>query len=252
MPRRRGATNRRQQKREYGPWLRRITVLAGIAMLLAVVGRAGFWFFEAETMPVRSVLIQGKMMNVSKDEIRQVVIPHVEGGFLRVDISVLRSAIEAMPWVYHASVRRKWPASLQVQITEQQAVARWGDDGLINQEGGVFKAKAEGAQLDLPLLNGPEKSEKAVVRRYAEMQQLLKPLGLGVQNLNLNQRRAWQLTLNNGVTLLLGRKEGYQRMLRFVGVYPRVMADRIGQARQIDLRYTNGFAVSWSEEPEAA
>jgi cell division protein FtsQ len=247
MTRRRGASRHVRQERDYGPLLTRVAVVVGIALLLTALSQGLLWLWEPANMPIKSVLIQGEMRHVSRDELRTVVTSNVQDGFLRVDMASIRNAVEALPWIYRASVRRKWPATLQVDITEQRAVARWGDEGLINPEGGVFNAKPAGQLAELPQLSGPENSEKSLVAGYQEMQRLLRPVGLGIRKLELNQRRAWQLHLDNGVTLLLGRQESYRRLLRFVRAYPRVLADRMEQIDRIDMRYTNGFAVRWNE-----
>lgn len=244
---RKGATRKVEQERRYGPVFRRIGMFVGSALLLAAATNTGLWLWEPANLPVKSVLIQGEMAHVSREALRQAVTPHVEDGFLRVDISTIRQAVEALPWVHHAAVRRKWPSTLMVEITEQRALARWGKEGLVNPEGGMFTATAEGALATLPLLHGPTNSQKLLVESYREMQRMLKPVGLHIDRLELTQRRAWQLTLDNGITLLLGRKESYPRLLRFVRVYPRVLAKRTEQIKRIDLRYTNGFAVRWRE-----
>ena len=40
----------------------------------------------------------------------------------------VRVAIEALPWVDTVSVSRAWPRGLHVQVVEQVAAARWGDE----------------------------------------------------------------------------------------------------------------------------
>jgi len=53
-------------------------------------------------------------------------------------------------------------------------------------------------------------------------------------------------SLDNGMALMLGRQEkSHERLLRFVRSYNRVLAARAEQIEQVDLRYTNGFAVRW-------
>jgi cell division protein FtsQ len=46
------------------------------------------------------------------------------------------------------------------------------------------------------------------VQRYAELGQWFEKLGLGVEQLSLNDRYALQAQLSNGVTLILGRDPG--------------------------------------------
>ena len=71
----------------------------------------------------------------------------------------------------------------------------------------------------------------------------------------LSERFSWQLTLDDGVTLNLGREERVERIQRFMDVYPiikaQLKAKKITEKQQnqavdyIDLRYDTGLAVGW-------
>lgn len=121
-----------------------------LSLLMAVVV-AGVCYVGAqklldpETLPVRTVRIESPLMQVTQQRIREVIGNHVEGGFLRLDVDRVRSELEALPWVKRASVRRGWPDRLLVRIEEQQAMARWGNEGvgLLNPEGELFKPEQE-------------------------------------------------------------------------------------------------------------
>jgi cell division protein FtsQ len=65
-------------------------------------------------------------------------------------------------------------------------------------------------------------------------------VNLQVTQISLSARHAWQLRLDNGMVLELGRENMQQRLARFVAV--RKMDD-LGGAKYVDLRYRNGFAV---------
>jgi len=59
----------------------------------------------------------------------------------------------------------------------------------------------------------------------------------------VSPRRAWQLKLDSGLTLELGREQIESRIGRFVAVYERAVAPLAQQVEYVDLRYANGFAV---------
>ena len=64
-----------------------------------------------------------------------------DGGFVSADLDRLRSAVEALAWVDRARVRRLWPDRIRIEIVEQQAAARWGEDGLLNTRGELFATR---------------------------------------------------------------------------------------------------------------
>jgi cell division protein FtsQ len=59
----------------------------------------------------------------------------------------------------------------------------------------------------------------------------------------VSPRRAWQLRLDNGLTLELGREQIEARLARFVGAYDRTLGRLGRRIEHVDLRYSNGFAV---------
>jgi cell division protein FtsQ len=230
------------------------TNVAAVALkllLLAVVVGGAVWgtqsLLDPAQFPLRTVRIESPLKHVPQATIRDTVRPHVDGGFLGVDVDAVRDALEALPWVQSASVRRTWPDKLVVRVTEQQPLARWGDKTLVNMRGELFKPKHDVLLEHLPLLRGPRDTSRMVAEQYVAMQTMLKPLGLSITHLSLNERRALSMRLDNGLQLGLGRQDTDLRLLRFVRVFPQVLKPRLAAIESIDLRYANGFAVRWHD-----
>jgi cell division protein FtsQ len=77
---------------------------------------------------------------------------------------------------------------------------------------------------------------------------MFKGLGLVIDELHQDARRAWHLKLSNGMSVELGRKDPLQRLARFIGVYPAILASTTAAViEQVDLRYSNGFALRWTQ-----
>jgi len=247
VKRRRGATRLHSEKSDSGNVG---GVIARLLLLALLVGGA-VWgtqqLFDPQTFPVRTVRIESQLEHVEQERIRQAVENHVAAGFIGVDVDAVRDGIEAIAWVDRATVRRSWPDRLVIRIEEQRVLARWGSDALLNIRGEVFEAEIDEAMNGLPLLRGPKETNRMVAEQYAAMQQMLSPLGLGITDMSLSERRALTLKLNNDLQLGLGRADADLRLLRFVRVYPQVIASRLAAIEMIDLRYTNGFAVRWRD-----
>lgn len=223
-----------------------------LPLTLSVAGASLIYFgavylLDPATLPVRSVRIESPLKHVTQQQLRKLISAHAQQGFLKLDMDGIRHDVEALPWVYQASVRRSWPDKLVVRIEEQQAVARWGKKGLVNRHGEVFQPLDVADWSQLPLLRGPEGTEVTVVKQYQEVLEMLTPLGLKVSHLTMNERRAWSLRLSNGLQVVLGRNETHMRLLRFVRVYADVLMPRLKAIDSVDLRYTNGFAVRWHD-----
>jgi cell division protein FtsQ len=132
------------------------------------------------------------------------------------------------------------------------AIARWGEDALLNPYGELFSPPPASFPAGLPELHGPAGQQRSLIERFIEVGKLLKTAGLRPRALIEDERRAWRLTLDNGVEMLLGREESLARLARFVAVYPQTLERRVDALQRVDLRYTNGFAVAWRAETQPA
>jgi cell division protein FtsQ len=220
--------------------------------LFVAAGLMAAWFagnalVHSNAFPLRSIRLQGELQHVSRMQAVEALQGRVSGTFFTVDLDGLRRLFETIPWVRRAEVRRLWPDRLEVTLEEHVAIARWGrreEDRLVNRQGELFTARSD---ADLPLLAGPAGSEREVAGRYAEFRALLAPLGLAPRQVLLSDRRAWQLRLDSGLLVQLGRDAPrdpvHARLARFVEAYPRTLGGMDRRLEYVDLRYPNGFAL---------
>lgn len=211
--------------------------LVGLLMLAGLFG-ALYWLLEPQRFPVSEVRLKGNLENTTRAQI-EAALPRASGNFFAVDLADLRMRVERLPWVRHVSVRRVWPGRLEVSVEEHVALARWGDDALVNTHGERFMAKTKER---LPSFMGPGGAAAEVTRRYQRFATIVAPLGTGIDRVVLTQRHAWQLRLGNGLHIMLGRDADIAeaRLRSFVETYPSIKKK---QHEYVDLRYPNGFAL---------
>lgn len=225
-------------------------VAAFIIVCIMVLSTLNSSFF-----PLRTLAVEGDVQHVDAQAISEAIAGRVQGNFFGVDLEAVRAALEQVPWVRRAHVRRQWPDRLQVELEEQVAVARWGEksdgDQLVNPYGELFNGRTT---QELPRFIGPLGSEMEVARHYVEFSQSVVPLEARISQIALSERAAWQLKLamknQPTLTLMLGRSEGEEKLLdanerlrRFVQHYPRLKVRLNRNVQYVDLRYPNGFAV---------
>src|SRR5256712_2559164 len=210
-----------------------------VALALAFTGL--HWLLRAAPFPVRVVELRTPLKQASPTGVEAVLARHGAGNFFAVPIDELRGALERLPWVRAAAVRRVWPDRLEIAIEEHVALARWGAEALVNTHGERFAATTDAL---LPVFLGPPGSEAEVTRRYARFSTLLAPLGSPLEGIALSPRHAWKLRLASGLQLTLGRDADLaeQRLQRFVDAYAGTL-DAARAPDVVDLRYPNGFAV---------
>jgi cell division protein FtsQ len=222
-------------------WRRAGTVAAAVAAVACLV----YLVSAGLDRPVRRVALDGQFQRVSAVEVEQAVRGALRGGFMTADLDELRSAIEALAWVDRARVQRRWPDTIAVEVVEQQAAARWGEDGLLNTRGELFVTGARHLPPELPRLDGPPGTESIVAQRYLAVQGRLLDQGLRLAALRLDARGAWEMDLSNGVKVRLGRSQVDQRTDRFIRVAAQVIAGRAADISHVDMRYSNGFSIGW-------
>ncbi len=221
-----------------------------VAGALAALAALGLLLALGLDQPVRSIVIDGPFQRIAAVEVEQAARGSLQGGFVSADLDLLRRSVEALAWVDRARVQRLWPDRVRVEIVEQQAAARWGEDGLLNTRGELFATGVRHVPPELPRLDGPPGTEWQVAQRYLAIQERLVEQGLRVAALRLDARGAWELDLSNGVTVRLGRRQVDERMDRFIEIGAQVIAGRAADIHYVDMRYSNGFSVGWRRDPK--
>ena len=208
---------------------------------------AGYYVFDPGTLPIKQVRIEGEFRNLSTIALQDLVRNEVKGGFFNIDVAAVRRALLAEPWVRDVSVHRVWSDSLQVFVTEQVAMARWNDSGLLNKSGELFVPDKNTFPTDLPVLRGPDGTQEMMMNKYFDLYKKLEPLVLKITVLQLDDRRAWSFETENGLRVVLGRKDFEERVTRFVDLMPVSLDTKLNDVQMIDMRYPNGFAVRWRQ-----
>ena len=248
----RGKVNRRKAEKRLGklrwpawqvPWRALLLPPLGLATLLvaAALGK------ELLDQPVRKLVVQGGFQRVTPVQIEAALAAELDEGFLSIDLAELRARLRAIDWVDQVRVGRVWPDTVTVQITEHQAAARWGKNGLLNTRGELFTENAQHEFPELPSLAGPPGSEHEVAKRYLAVRGPLVAAELGLASLEMDERGAWRVVLAGGQEIRLGRQDVDKRLATFFGVVAPALGAELARAKYVDLRYTNGFAVGWLE-----
>lgn len=214
-------------------------------LLLAGLAGAG-WIalqWEPRLLPIRIVSVEGEMHGLSRTALEETIAEQITGGILTQDLAVLKAEVEALPWIHRAAVQRIWPERIEVTVSEHEAVARWGENGLVTAEGVVFRPRDGRLPAGLAQLDAKDAWAPEVVQRYQEWAPQLMALGLLIDGIRRDARGDWSLRLLGGTELLLGTDDIDIRFHRLIAAYPQVEA--IGIPARIDLRYSNGLAVRW-------
>lgn len=242
--------------------LTRVLIAATLLFSVYLVGR--------QVAEIALPFSRVEVLGANRAETREAV-PHVinrlQGGFFSLDLEGARNAFELLPWVREAAVRRVWPGTLVIELTEHVPAAAWNELSILNTRGEVFAVRP---WAGLPKVSAPEGSEREVASRMGDFSQMLKPAGWEIAALRVDARQAWQVALkpakaatgdapsdvraDKTVVIELGRERLSERVKRFVVFFPQVevLAQGDQRVQSVDMRYPNGFAVRGGELNKAA
>lgn len=229
------------------PALRSLAWLLALALLaLPVVAVVEGWM-GGQHWPLRTLRVQGELARVDRAQLQAAVLPHAQRGFFAVDLRAIQRAVDRLPWVERAEVRKHWPDVLEVRIVEHRPFARWGEQQLLSEHGRLFPVGKMQAPAGLPLLDGPEGRVPEVVALYNQAHAQLANAG-GVLGVALDRRGSWSISLRDGTRVVLGRSDPAARLARFAPMLPQLAAQNPNRRLvRADLRYTNGFALTWAK-----
>lgn len=200
---------------------------------------------DPRTLPIRYVTVSGDFHHLSPAGLEERASNAVRGGFFNVNVETIKKVLSEEPWVREVTVKRVWPDSITVFIKEQSAVALWRDNGLLNDDAELFAPAPSTFPANLPRLRGPDGTYSLLLNTYRYMQGIL-PVEMNIKELVLNERRAWEVKFENGISVLLGRSDLEKRIKRFARHIPAELNNYLQDIALIDMRYTNGFSILWN------
>ncbi|HJV67595.1 cell division protein FtsQ/DivIB [Ideonella sp.] len=225
-----------------------IVVLAGVVLLAA--GAA--WVARQPAFAFKAIRLEGEVTRNSAATIRANAAPRLAGNYFTLDLQAARRAFEAVPWVRRVVVQRVFPNRLVVRMEEHHPVAVWkgdeGNDRLVNSYGEVFEANLGDIDDDnLPEFAGEDDAAAAaILAMYRRLLPVFKPLDVAPARVALSGRGSWQIELDNGAELELGRgsdEEVLARTARFVRTVTQVATRQRRNWDHADLRHADGYAL---------
>ncbi len=226
-----------------------LTLILGLLLLLLVVSMMG-GLIESERWKIKHLAVAANYQRITPEQLRLTIAKTPERSFFRLDAEQVKKNIEAMAWVNHAHVVKQWPDTLNVTVTEHQAVAIWNDDALLNERGDVFYVNKAEQSHGLPRLFGEDAMAADMWADFNRFNQLLKPVGHEIGQAHVNARGDWRLILRNGLELILGTEQHEARILRLSETWDALLAESVRLPERVDLRYSNGYVVRWREQDE--
>jgi cell division protein FtsQ len=216
----------------------------GTLALAALGGGAWYAYDQASTQAIRSVSFSGDTARIAPADLERLAATVMALPPKDATLTAVRDAAKRVAWVREATARRRFPSGIEVRLEAYQPFARWTEGRLVTAQGEIFSAAYDGK---LPRFSGPEGSAGEIAREYPALAAALAPLASPIAELKLSARGAWEVALDSGLVLELGRGDRIPRIERFVAAWPQISKD--AAPKYADLRYPNGFALKRARDP---
>lgn len=201
--------------------------------------------------PIAGVSVESEFKYIAQQQTQQLVEQHLSPTFLELDMLGLKNALEANPWIDKVIIARTWPDKLLVRIQEQKPIARWGTEGFINMRGEIVRVSDAARLTALPVIDCEERYAAEVMQQYQVIKNIVAGNGFTPVRLTLDKTLAWTLEFTPALTIRLGREKTLEKLQNIAKILRTELSREVTRMSQIDMRYDNGFAVTWKDAPLA-
>ncbi len=218
-------------------------------LLLAIVIIGGISYFNQSPtlLPIKTIELSGSFKYIEQKNIEVILRPYVGEGFFSLDIHAVYKVLSDQAWADAVSIRRVWPDRLEVNIVEKKPVARWSKSQLLSDKAVVYDADTTGFD-SLPLVHTVNSQPADILRQFYSLRGRFRTLQETLVSLRQNSRGALDIELSDGLVIKVGRSDVERKIARLITIYEQQIVPRRLQIRQLDLRYSNGFAVAWKKD----
>lgn len=217
----------------------------GAAIALAGMAAVAAGIYLALDRPVRSVEVVGALLPAEAADVQRRLTELKPRRLLSTDLRALRDHLLELPWPRSVQIRRLWPDTIEVRITRNFLVAKWGALGHLTATGELVRNLER--EPDVPVLDCAVASPHEALETYRHLQDIASEAGLEIKSLAQNAFGEWQLELSNGVRAQLGADLLRSRVERFLRLHRHLAEVSAKTVRYLDLRYANGAAVRFEE-----
>ncbi len=221
-------------------------VIVALLIGIAVVGYNLYQSVLSQNLfPLKRVVIREPLHYGDMHEVSEIIRNHQQRDLMHMDIAVLAEEMQQLDWIAKASVYKRWPDTVEMDLVERVPVVRWGEKAFLDADGAAFTIPDNDKLRHLFTVHGPDGYEKQVLGYYQLIAPWLSKQRIAIQELYLDQRLVWHARLENGLDVILGRDQLNERLKKLIVVNDKVIEPYARYIDGIDLRYHDGFSVRW-------
>lgn len=203
------------------------------------------WIYKST--PVTTIEFNGTFSVWSAEQLTEPLMWVKDESFFSLDVKKVHKQLQALALIKHVSVRKQWPGTIEVTISEDVPIALWNNDKVLSASGKISDLPTGLNTEALIQMSGAGQQAEQVVRYYRRLQQVLNHQKLRVLELRVSEIGSVEAKLSNGWHVKLGRQYIEERVERLDKILRYIPQEKVAI---VDLRYGKGAAIRWREQQE--
>jgi cell division protein FtsQ len=226
------------------------TAIAGVTLgghVVTVVSAVTSW----SGLGIQNVKITGQSETSEVDVLQRLDLGPYP-SIVTFDVDAARERVRTLPWVADATIRKLFPDTVEIAISERTPYAIWQHGAalsLIDRDGTLISNTVGDRYAELPLVVGEGAAER--VTEYTALLDRFPELKPRVKAGTLVSARRWNLVLEDGVEIMLP-EAGIDAALKQVIAADHDSGLLSRDIVALDLRIPDEFVVRLSERARLA
>lgn len=198
------------------------------------------------SFPIKHIKIISEYNYVNKELVKKIIVINYSNiNFFHTDIYKIKQKLQDIPWVYTVYIKRKWPDTLIIKITEQNAILQFGINKLINDKGDIFQPPINSFPKNLPIIICKKEKIISLFALYNKLLDIFKSLNLKITKLIFDENGYIEITLDDDSKIQFFEYNAIKSILQLEKFYNKIIINNNKKPKNIDLRYHNGMAIKW-------
>ncbi len=212
--------------------------------------------YQPSDFQIKRLALTGDKLHVKHAQIREAIVSNLGGNYFSADVEAIVEVMQQFPWVDEVSVRRQWPDTLMLHVTEHKPMARWGQNLWLTTKGELVELPIKKAKL-LPNLSGSKEQLDLIYGQYKAWAPAFAQQGLRLTSVDLSQQHLWTLNVDvigqgqqssDAFEMVLLERNSSAQLKQFLTIVRQNLIDHPGLIERVDLRYSSGFSIKWRSQ----
>lgn len=202
--------------------------------------------------PLKKTVFYGNR-NLSDAELRRLMGLAENEDLLHLDLDDLGASLQRSPWIIDAGIRKQYPGTLLVKVTESEPYAvldRGGLKYLIDRSGKILETAGIRPSEALPLIKLRPESDRQTLEEAVKLVAAISTSGMGGDGIFVDGTSGGkeELTIHVGETAVkIGAGEYAEKLARFNELFTEIRS-RWAKVDYIDLRFDDRVVVRPAKE----